>query len=270
MRGDNVSSKLSALLVTVGIMLAGTACRAPASKGPKVISMDKKIELGQAESTQVSIAIGVGKLSISGGAEGLLDARFEYENPDWKPEVTYDVEKGFGRLAVKQPDSKVDAKTHVRYDWNLRFRNKVPKDLVIEMGDGDVRYDWNLRLTDKVPTDLVIEMGVGKVDLDTRGVNLRRLKVACGVGEGRIDLSDVTTDLAAEVDAGIGKLKLLLPSDVGVKVKADGIGHVEAPGLTKNDEVWTNDAWGKSKVSVSVDVSGIGEVEIETVARQTI
>jgi hypothetical protein len=207
--------------------------------------MEKKVELGRAESTQVFVAIGIGKLKISGGAKGLLDARFEYEIPEWKPEVTYEVEKGLGRLAVRQPDSKVGAKT-------------------------DVRYDWNLRLTDKVPTNLVIEMGTGKVDLDTRGVNLRRLKVAVGVGEGRIDLSNVTTDLTAQIEAGVGKLKLLLPSGVGVQVKADGIGHVEAPSLTKNDEGWTNDVWGKSKVSVSVDVSGIGEVEIETVARQTI
>ena len=53
-------------------------------------------------------------------------------------------------------------------------------------------------------------------------------------------------------------------------VKAEGIGHVEAPSLNESDEGWTNDAWGKSGVSISVYVSGIGEVEIETVARQTI
>ena len=45
---------------------------------------------------------------------------------------------------------------------------------------------------------------------------------------------------------------------------------MEAPSLNESDEGWTNDAWGKSGVSISVYVSGIGEVEIETVARQTI
>jgi len=240
-----VSSRPSIALVTAGIMLVGVGCRVSVPKVPKVITMDKKVELGRADSTQVSITMGIGKLNISGGAEGALNARFEYEIPDWKPEVTYEVEDGFGRLAVKQPDSKVGAKTNVRYDWNLRLK-------------------------DKVPTDLVIEMGAGKVDLDARRVNLRRLKVTVGVGEGRIDLSNVTTDLNAKVEAGAGKLKLLLPSDVGVKVKAEGIGHVEAPTLNESDEGWTNDAWGKSRVSISVYVSGIGEVDIETVSRQTI
>jgi hypothetical protein len=41
--------------------------------------------------------------------------------------------------------------------------------------------------------------------------------------------------------------------------------------LTSDGEAWTNDAWGKSKVSIRVNVQGgIGEVEIETVARETI
>jgi predicted membrane protein len=207
--------------------------------------MDRKVELGRAESTQVSVAIGIGQLNISGGAEGALDSRFDYEIPEWKPEVTYEVEKGLGRLAVRQPDSKVGANT-------------------------DVRYDWNLKLRDKVPTDLVIQMGAGKIDLDMRRVSLRRLEVTVGVGEGRIDLSNVTTDLTAKVEAGAGKLKLLLPSDVGVKVKTEGIGHVEAPSLNESDEGWTNDAWGKSRVSISVYVSGIGEVDIESVAKQDI
>jgi hypothetical protein len=240
-----VNSRLPVALVLAGIMLAGIGCRVTVPKTPKVMTMDKKVELGQAESTRVSITIGIGKLNITGGAEGVLDARFEYEIPDWKPEVTYEVEDGLGRLAVSQPDSGSGAKA-------------------------DVRYDWNLKLKDKVPTDLVIEMGAGKVDLDMRRVNLRGLKVTVGVGEGRIDLSNVSGDLNAKVEAGAGKLKLLMPSDVGVKVKAEGIGHVEAPTLNESDEGWTNDAWGKSRVSVTVYVSGIGEVEIKTVARQAI
>jgi hypothetical protein len=262
-----MSRKLSAMLVTVSIMLTGVACRTP--KAAKVISKDERIELGEAESTQVSIVTGVGKLNISGGAACLLDARFEYDNPDWTPQVSYNVENGLGRLAVKQPDSDIDVKTRIQYDWGLKFRNRVPKGLAIQMRDVDVRYDWVIGLTDKVPTDLIVEMGIGKIDIDTRRVNLRRLKVTCGVGEGRIDLSHVNTDLAAEIDAGFGNLTLLLPPDVGVKVKADGIGLLEAPGLTKKDGVWTNAGWGKSKVSISIDVAGIGTVEIETVARHT-
>jgi hypothetical protein len=231
------------------LVLAGTGCYVPSPKVGKSLSTDSRVAVGDAESTKVSIAIGVGRLNVTGGAEGLLDARFEYNIPDWKPEVSYELDKGLGRLTIEQPSTVVGA------TW-----------------PSNVRYEWNLRLSDKVPMDLDVEMGVGRMDLDTRGLNLRHLKVDAGVGEGRIDLSGTTADLTADIEAGIGKLKLLLPSDVGVRVEAEGgIGHVRAKGLTRDDDAWTNEAWGKSKVSVRVNVEGgIGEVEIETVARETI
>lgn len=232
-----------------GLLLACAGCYVPAPKVSKTVSMDSKVEIGKAESTKVSIAVGVGKLNVTGGAGGLLDARFEYNLADWKPEVSYEVEEGFGRLTIEQPASVVGA------TW-----------------PSNVRYEWNLKLSDKVPMDLDVEMGVGKMDIDTRGINLRHLKVHAGVGEGRIDLSGTTADLTADVEAGIGKLKLLVPSDVGVRVEAEGgIGHIQAKGLTSNGEAWTNDAWGKSKASILIKVEGgIGEVEIETVAREAI
>ena len=258
-------------VVTVGIMVAAAGCHV---RGPKVriatsaesradhgqaestqvdaasgtrkySTLNRKVELGRAESTRVAVAIGIGKVDISGGAKDLLDARFEYETPDWKPDVSYKVEDGLGRLAVKQPDSKVGANT-------------------------DVRYNWDLKLSGEVPTDLTVEIGTGKVNLDAHGLNLRHLKVAGAVGEARIDLSSVSANLEADIEAAFGKLKLVVPTAVGVRVMTDGIGHVDADDLIRNDKTWTNAAWGKSKVSVDVKISGIGDVEIETVSRQTI
>jgi hypothetical protein len=257
-----MSSRLPALLATVGIVLASAACRAPASKGPKVMSMDRKVALGQAESTQVSVAIGFGDLVVSGGAEGALDAHFQYDMPDWKPKVTYAVADGLGRLEVQQPSSDSSARSRdARYHWDIKEPGKI------RVQARDVRYSWNLKLPSKVPTDLTIEMGAGKVKLDTRGMRLRRLKVAAGAGEGSIDLSTVASDLTAKIEAGVGKLVLLVPTDVGVRVKADGIGSLHAADLTHSDEGWTNAVWAKAKASIRVDIAGIGDVEVKAVPR---
>ncbi len=260
-----MNRRLFVSLVAVGIMLTAVVCRVPAAKGPRAMSMDRGVELGQAESTQVSIAIGFGDLTVSGGAEGALDAHFQYDVPDWRPIVTYTVADGLGRLDVHQPSSDASERTKdTRYSWDARHPSKV------RVQARDVRYNWNLRLPGKVPTDLTIEMGAGKVRLDTRSMKLRRLKVAAGAGEGDIDLSDVTSDLTAKIEAGVGKLVLLVPTDVGVIVKADGIGSVHAAEMSHSDEGWTNAAWGKSKASIRVDVAGIGDVEIKVVPRQSI
>lgn len=244
-----MSRKLSLFPAMAALLLAGAGCYVPAPKVHKTVSMDSKVEIGEAESTQVSVALGVGKLTVTGGAEGLLDARFEYNISDWKPEVSYEVKEGLGRLTIEQPSTVVGA------TW-----------------PSNVRYEWDLKLSDKVPMDLDIEIGVGKLDLDTRGMNLRYLKVNAGLGEGRIDLSGTTTDLTADVEAGIGKLKLLLPSDIGVSVQASGgVGRVRTKGLANDGEAWTNDGWVKSKVSLNVNIEGgIGEVEIEVVTKDTV
>jgi hypothetical protein len=240
-----MNGKVNCSLLTVCILLTG-GCRARVATAPTLVSIVRKFELGGAESTQVSVAIGFGDLTVSGGAEGALDARFDYDVPDWKPEVTYAAEDGLGRLTVRQPSS--DAHVQAK----------------------DVRYHWDLRLSDQVPVDLTIEMGAGKVKLDTRGMKLRRLKVAAGVGEGNIDLTAVRTDLTAKVEAGIGKLVLLVPADVGVRIKADGIGQVHAKDLTHDEEGWKNAAWGKSEASIRVDIGGIGQVEAKSVSKETI
>jgi hypothetical protein len=248
-----------------GVMLAGTACRVPASKAPRLISMNRTVELGPAESTQISIAIGFGDLAVSGGAEGALDARFQYEVPDWRPQVTYAVADGLGRLEVRQPSSDASVRARgTRCSWDIRQPSKV------RVQARDARYSWDLRLPNKMPTDLTIEMGAGKVKLDTRSVKLRRLRVAAGAGEGNIDLSAVTSDLAAKIEAGVGKLVLLVPTDVGVRVKADGIGSFHAADMSHSDEGWTNAAWGKSKASIRVEIAGIGDVEVKAVPRQSI
>jgi len=230
-------ASLSAVLV-----LAVSGCYVPGPRLAKTDSLQVKVGLAGAESVSVSVTLGVGKLRLSGGADSLLNARFEYNIPDWKPVVSYQVEEGRGRLIVEQPSRVVGA------TW-----------------PGNVRYDWNLKLDSTVPMELEIDLGVGKSEVDLKGFDLRRFSLEAGVGEGLVDFSGPrTSDLDATIKAGVGKLTLVLPAEVGVRVKAQGgLGHVNADGLKAEDEAWVNDAWGKTKTSVRIDVQGgIGEVEM--------
>jgi hypothetical protein len=236
----------TALLVGAVLLISVVGCYVPSPKLGKTASVQEKVELTGAESVSVSVTLGVGKLRLAGGAESLLDARFEYNIPDWKPVVSYNVEGGRGRLTVEQPSRDVGA------TW-----------------PGNVKYDWDLKLNSAVPLELEIDMGAGKSEVDLKGLNLRRFSLEAGVGEGTVDLSGPRpSDLDATIKAGVGKLALVLPSDVGVRVKAQaGLGHVNADGLKADGDAWINEAWGKTKTSVRVEVQGgIGEVEMRLVA----
>jgi hypothetical protein len=62
-------------------------------------------------------------------------------------------------------------------------------------------------------------------------------------GETSLDLSGSwASDLRVSIDAGAGSISLRLPKDVGVRVVVDaGVGTVNASGLTKDGNVYTND-----------------------------
>jgi hypothetical protein len=232
----------TALLVGAVLLISVVGCYVPSPKLGKTASLQEKVELAGAESVSISVTLGVGKLRLAGGADSLLDARFEYNIPDWKPVVSYNVEDGQGRLIVEQPSRVVGA------TW-----------------PGNVKYDWDLKLNSAVPLELEIDMGVGKSEVDLRGLNLRRFSLEAGVGEGTVDLSGPRpSDLDATIKAGVGKLTLVLPADVGVRVKAQaGLGHVNADGLKADGDAWVNETWGKTRTSVRVEVQGgIGEVEM--------
>jgi hypothetical protein len=231
------------------LVLALAGCYVPSPRLGKTETLQQKVGLAGAESVSASITLGVGRLKLAGGADSLLDARFEYNIPDWKPAVSYDVADGRGRLVVEQPSRVVGA------TW-----------------PGNVRYDWDLKLSPGVPLELEVGMGVGKSDVDLRGLDVRRFRLEAGVGEGSVDLSGPrTSDLDATIKAGVGRLTLILPADVGVRVKAQGgLGHVSAEGLKAQDDAWVNDSWGETKASLRVEVEGgIGEVDMRLTGSQT-
>ena len=134
------------------LVLAVAGCYVPSPKPGKVETVQQKVGLGSAESVSASITVGIGKLKIEGGAEVLLDARFDYNIPDWKPVVSYKVEDCEGQLTVEQPSRVVGA------TW-----------------PGNVRYDWDLKFNRSVPMNLEIDMDVGKSDVDLNGIDVRNL-----------------------------------------------------------------------------------------------
>lgn len=232
----------STLLLTPALLLALAGCYVPAPKTSNAMTVSDTIALGTVDSVDVSISIGVGKLSIAGGASRLLDASFRYNIPDWRPKVSYEVESGKGKLTVEQPPSVVGGA------W-----------------PSNVTYDWTLGLSDSVPMNLSLDLGVGKTVIDLGGLQVRRLEVEAGVGEGVIDLSGRRpTDLDVSISAGVGKLTVLLPSAVGVRATVQGaIGNVKTAGLHRDGESFVNDAWDKSRTSIRLEIEGgVGEVEL--------
>jgi predicted membrane protein len=158
----------------------------------------------------------------------------------WKPKIKYYVAGNRGILKVKQGESSA-------------------------VGIGKKRNKWDISLSNDVPLDIKVDFGAGEGNLDLRGLILNSLNINMGVGELKIDLSgEQKNSVDVSIDGGVGSATIYLPLDVGSRVRVDGgIGSVNAKGMIKKKDVYVNDAYGKTKVTIDVDVdAGVGSIDL--------
>ena len=90
--------------------------------------------------------------------------------------------------------------------------------------------------------------------------------------EIRVEVSGTLPDnIIAQIEGGIGKAEILLPEDIGVRLRIEGgLGSIDAPGFIKDGEVFRNEAWGKTSVGIELDIeAGIGRIDLRLKGRQT-
>jgi hypothetical protein len=233
--GRGLWNTVALLAVVACLLLAGCA------QVGEVRTEAERVELGSAESARVQVGMGAGVLVIDGGARELLEGVFTYSHDSWKPVVEYQVVGSQGQLSIQQPpDLEITGFPNVRYEWALRFNSEVPM-------------------------EMTINLGVGGGDLDLGDLNLSKLSLDVGVGGADVDLTgDWKADLEASMKGGVGGLKVTLPRDVGVRVEAEsGLGAVGAPGFNRNGDIYTNDAYGSSDVTLDIKLEvGMGGAEL--------
>lgn len=228
----------------IGLVLLGAlllvGCNPEARVGV-LRTESQAVELGDDASVRAEINLDAGDLKLAGGAEKLLEADFTYNVARLKPEVKY----AAGTLIVRQPDVK-----------GLPDLRNIT----------DFRNEWDLRLSDETPMDLRVDVGGGTSDLQLAGLPLTRLDVTLGAGKSTLDLSgDWVRHLDIAIDTGAANISVRLPRNVGVRVEVEaGASMVDATGLTKDGNVYTNAAYGVSDVTLHVAMdAGIGWINLE-------
>ncbi len=226
----------------IGIAILAVATLVAACDGPQnMMTETRTVALDGAARAEVRMSMGAGELKLRAADQAaLLEASFEFNRERNRPEVDYRAFGGKGILEVRH------ARRH-----GINF--------------GTTRNRWDLVLSRSVPLDLKIDLGAGRSDLDLRGLKLERLEIDMGVGETDLDLRGTPVNgFLVKISGGVGSGKIALPSEVGVRVKVDGgLGSVNAHGLTKQSGAWVNDAYGKSPVTIEVDIdAGIGSLDL--------
>jgi hypothetical protein len=200
----------------------------------------KSVPLDNAQSVDVRLRMSAGELRLEGGAPGLMEGRFRTNVERWQPRVDYRLNGTTGILDIEQP--------------------RRPG---IHLGRTD--NSWDVRLNDSVPIDLAATFGAGEAKVVLGTMNIKGLEIKMGVGDLTLDLAGYNQkSFRGLVKGGIGHATLYLPEKVGVRVSVDGgLGSIDAQGFMVEHHVYTNDAYGKSDVTIDLKVeAGIGSLDL--------
>ncbi|MEI5906629.1 toast rack family protein [Bacillus spongiae] len=227
----------------LSILLVGCINITVSSDGEK---KDKQIMIKKddAEALEVEIDIKVGELTLNQGTDHWLEGNVSYNVERPVPESNYKKQGEIGVIELSEPAG----------------------DKGINLGN-NIENNWDLRLTNDVPIDLKVDTGASESTLNLQDIELSSLDIHSGVGELTVDLTgNRSNSFTGKIDTGIGETTVLLPKDIGVRLKVDnGIGSISTNGLIRESSgVYVNEAFEKSDIIIDLDVDmGIGEVNLK-------
>ena len=226
---------VSALALSLGLL---ASCVSDMDERGSLQTETRSVDLDKSEFITVDLRMGAGELSVRGGSPKLMDGEFSFRRMAMRPAIHYDASDFRGRLRIEEPSGVHTANS---------------------------RYRWDLRLNDEKPLDLNVDFGAGEGRLDLGSLNLRSVEIHMGVGELRLDLRGTPkSDYTINLRGGVGEVTVYLPEGIGVVADAQGgIGGITARGLQKRGGEYVNDAYGRSKTTVRLDIrGGIGAINL--------
>ncbi len=243
------------LIVLTIIILTSLACSfnvdvpKVSTENEQVFTINQPIP-DDREASELEIAMGAGRLNISGGSEEWVSGEINYNVSLWDPEI-YSKANGIKisqetKSQIGIPDNKVVN------DWNIQLGDH-PTDLEINAGayQGDLDFSGvpltRLSISDgasqgKVRFDSLnpVEMsslhyatGASQVDLiGLANANVENIYFDAGPGSYTLDFSgDLQKDTKVEINYGLGDLKIIIPKGVPVLIIVEGgLNNVELRG----------------------------------------
>ncbi|MDQ2691347.1 MAG: toast rack family protein [Chloroflexota bacterium] len=226
--------------------------------GPEI---EESITVADPESdeTRLSLEFGAGTLTLSPGAENLVDGTVVYNVEDIKPEI----EKNGSDIEIKQGElNGLPPFDEFINDWDLQIGD-APLELAIQAG----AYEGNMELGGLALKSLTVRDGASDVDLSFNepnqtemsilryetgaskvtlsglaNANFSTLTFSGGAGNYTLDFSgELQRDAVVTIEAGLGDLSLVIPEDVDAVVTVEGtaVNVNHSSGWSQNDKKYT-------------------------------
>ena len=261
----NAKIILAILVLALASMACGFTINLPErpQAGPEV---EESISVADPKSddTRLTLSFGAGKLTVSPGAENLVDGTVLYNVEDLKPTI----QKSGSSIEIRQGDfTSLPLFEDLTNEWDLKLSD-TPLDLTVEAG----AYEGNLELGGLALKSLTVHDGASHVDLSftepnqtemsilryetgasevklTRlaNANFSTLTFSGGAGNYTLDFSgQFQRDAVVTVESGLGNLSLVIPEDVDavVTVESTAVNINHSSGWSQNGQEYTQHGTG--------------------------
>jgi hypothetical protein len=275
--------RLAAAALLAAALLPGAA------GAQRMRSMTSARQLQGEARVNVSLQYGAGRLRVS-PARGDLLYRMElrYDDAQVRPVTEYD--RGAGRLKLGVESREHRGRSHGHDDGQhatIELTPRIPIALVLAFGAGEADVELGgLALEDvhlqtgasrtnvsfTAPNRVAarrVKVDAGAAELRVSGLgNTRspRFEFSGGMGEATLDFGGTWTQSAtAQIDMGVGSVRLRIPRSLGVRVVRDSfLSSFDASGLVKRGNAWYSRNYAQARYKLDLSIhAAVGSVEVD-------
>jgi hypothetical protein len=256
---------LAILVLALASLACGFSIDLPARQkaGPEVKEAITVAD-PKSDETRLTLSFGAGKLTLSPGAENLVDGTAIYNVDDLKPQI----QKNGNSIEIRQGDfHSLPPFDNMKNEWDLQLSD-TPLDLTVQAG----AYDGTLALGGLALKSLTVRDGASNVDLSFEEPNQTEMSLlryetgasdvkltglananfstftfSGGAGNYTLDFSgELQRDAVVTIEAGFGNLSLVIPEDVESTVTVEGaaVNISHSSGWAQNGQKYTQNGSG--------------------------
>lgn len=226
----------------------------------------RRFDYPQLSAGELKISFGAGQLYLGAGASDWFEGRFTGLAPVEKVTVSND------RLQLQ-----VEPEEGVREGWfrTLRFR-RWSKDPDRSYGwRMDAKENrWDLEISTQLPWSIEIQTGAVQGRFDLKGVPLTRFDLKSGAGDLEIRMGNNGPHSKLKIDAGLSKLRFLLPKNTGLRIDLHGAlteTNLGKTGFLVNNQRYLSPNYQTATEKVDLDLNlAVGQFELEWITTEDI
>ncbi|WP_425808177.1 LiaF domain-containing protein [Desulfitobacterium sp. Sab5] len=220
---------------------------------------------------------------FNGNSSGGGDFLVPMEEGTKKANLTLNLGGTDLRLNTSGPISDPNKLFYGKYDWKANFASaNDPAPQISHTKNGNtvnIQFNSERKMglgTSKMDLTLNPQVDYGKMQINAGAFNgvmnlselrVNNLDINCGASQLELDLGDTGGPTQAEINAGASKIKLVVPEQVGVKIKLSGFTsstNFAGDGLVLNDKEWVSSNYDTAKTKVDMAISvAAGKIDLE-------